>query len=215
MGQSLSSGMNVSALRAADRRTRAGFGIETVGTACWCREPVIREERNRTGRSFSRQCPPGISDFFRGWRKKITAWGHLSFFFDIEIGLFAIRRSGIVTAVEPNQQARMPRSAAIDRAENDETCLFSSFHFAPFFPGIATAPAGHDRIPSRSARCMKDSSSSFPSSNEWYSAPFLSRSGIPLHAGIRPRAGQCPRPTTPRTSTGLPFTFSKRFSLGS
>src|SRR5262249_23347271 len=90
--------------------------------------------------------------------------GPAGFLLDFEIGHFPFRRRRVIAAVEPHKKARMGAQTEhliAKRRYRDLFCFFVPL--APFFPGVATAPAGHDRMPSRSARSMKDSSSSFPS----------------------------------------------------
>ena len=94
----------------------------------------------------------------------------------------------------------------------DGNLLILFVPLAPFFPGIATAPAGHNENSVAIGAFDERFVFEFPLQTNGIQPQFTSRSGIPLHAGIRPpRSIMSGAQPPPLTSTGLPFTFSKRF----
>ena len=102
IGQSLSSGNKCfELLERRNRGTGTGFGIETVGTAGFgVEQPIIGRDVIVGTAHFHASVARNLGLFCRGGRN--DGLRPVSFFFDIEIGLFAIGRRRIVAAVEPD-----------------------------------------------------------------------------------------------------------------
>src|SRR5262249_1817194 len=139
-----------------------------------------------------------------------------SFFFDIEVGAFAIMRRWIVTAIEPHEKTRVRAKAEhLIAKRRDGHLLGFLAPLSPFFPSVAAAPPGHDENAVAIGALHEGLVFQFSFEANRVESHFLNVTKLGFAAGLIHAKHHVRRPTTTADENGLAVDLQKAIALGS